>query len=192
MPYSYTTFDATIRQHLVALNPKSILDMGAGAGKYGKLLRDVLPECRIDAVEGSPEVVEQFSLKTIYNTVHTMSIEKYLDECSSNSYDVVILGDVLEHFYRSRAMDYLDFLAYRSGFVACVWPTNMRQDDFAKDGFETHRSNFKLKDLADKFEVVHYEKKFVGWNVDYVHPTQEMHFCVLKGVPSSTNANYPC
>jgi len=190
MPYSIPIFDDTILKQLVALNPKSILDIGAGAGKYGKLLRSALPDCKIDAVEPTPKYINDFGLKSIYNNIYEMNIEQYLDQNPKQRYEVVIIGDMLEHLYRSKVVDYLDFLLYKSHFVLCIWPTNFPQDDYNGNGYECHRSNFKLKDLSDKFEVEFYAKKFLGWNHDYVHHPSSMHYCVLKGLPTAESINF--
>ena len=120
-----------------------------------------------------------------------MNIEEYLDKHPRGGYDVVIIGDILEHLYRSRVTDYLDFLLYNTNWVLCIWPTNLRQHDIGGNIYECHRSNFKLKDLCDKFEVVHYEKRFEFWSIDYVHPVVDMHYCVLKGIPNRIDTHFP-
>jgi hypothetical protein len=190
MPHSSGEFDDLIVKQLVALNPKSILDIGAGAGKYGKLLKTALPNCVIDAVEPTQKYIDEYGLSSIYSTIYTMNIEEYLENNPKHTYEVVIIGDMLEHLYRSRVIDYLDFLLYKSNWIVCVWPTNYRQDDYEGNGYECHRSNFKLNDFSDKFEVEFYAKKFLGWNVDYVHPCQSINYCVLKGLKSPFYSNF--
>jgi hypothetical protein len=190
MPYSAPTFDETILKQLIALNPLSILDIGAGAGKYGKLLRSALPGCKIDAVEPTKAYIDQFELNSIYNTIYEMNIEEYLDKYPKHKYEVVIIGDMLEHLYRSKVIDYIDFLLYKTNWILCIWPTNLPQDDWEGNGYECHRSNFKLKDLSDKFEVEFYTKKFYDWNIDYIHHPASINYCVLKGLPTSENKNF--
>jgi len=192
MPISLPVFDDVIVKQLIALNPKSILDMGAGNGKYSKLLRSVLPECKIDAVEATKEYIDQYGLNSMYDTVYNMTIEEYLEKNTGQSYDVVIFGDVLEHMYFSKVTDYLDFLLYRTRWILCVWPTNLRQDEWCGNGYECHRSNFKLKDLSDKFEVGFYTKRFVGWACAYTHQPVHMHYCVLKGLPTPFDTEFSC
>ena len=191
MPYSAETFDNMIREQLIKKNPSSILDIGAGAGKYGKLLRSALPNCKIDAVEPTKSYIDQFNLNSIYNNVYNLSIEEYLDKHPRNKYDVVIIGDMLEHLYRSRVVDYIDFLCYRTGWIMCIWPTNLPQDDWEGNGFECHRSNFKLKDLADHFNVEFYGKKFLRYFDDDVSRVeQEINYCVIKGVGQYKHDNF--
>jgi hypothetical protein len=190
MPHSSGEFDDLIVKQLVALNPKSILDIGAGAGKYGKLLKTALPNCVIDAVEPTQKYIDEYGLSSIYSTIYTMNIEEYLENNPKHTYEVVIIGDMLEHLYRSRVIDYLDFLLYKSNWIVCVWPTNYRQDDIENNGYECHRSNFKLNDLSEKFDVEFYVKKFHYWNVDFVHQPSYINYCVLKGQPSAVCAKF--
>ena len=190
MPYSSPLFDETILNQLIKLNPSSILDIGPGAGKYGKLLRNALPKCKIDAVEPTKKYINQFGLNSIYNTIYEMNIEEYLDKHPKHRYEVVIMGDILEHLYRSKVIDYIDFLLYKSNWILCVWPTNLPQDDYEGNGYECHRSNFKLKDLSDKFEVEFYAKKFYDWVIDNIHHPASINYCILKGLPTSVNINF--
>jgi len=119
-----------------------------------------------------------------------MNIEEYLDKYPKHKYEVVIIGDMLEHLYRSKVIDYIDFLLYRTNWILCIWPTNLPQDDWEGNGYECHRSNFKLKDLSDKFEVEFYTKKFYDWNIDFIHHPASINYCVLKGLPTSENKNF--
>ena len=191
MPYSIPIFDNMIREQLIKKNPRSILDIGAGAGKYGKLLREALPNCKIDAVEATESYIDRFDLKSIYNNVYNLTIEEYLDKHPKNQYDIVSIGDMLEHLYRSRVVDYLDFLTYRTGWIMCIWPTNLPQDDWEGNGFECHRSNFKLKDLADHFNVEFFGKKFLSYfSGDHTRTEQEMNYCVIKGIAPYKQDNF--
>jgi len=83
-----------------------ILDVGAGHGKYGKLLREYYET--IDAIELWDEHIEK--LKVIYNKIYKVNAMefKFMNNVSTseastgqnstdNHYDLVILGDMLEH-----------------------------------------------------------------------------------------------
>jgi len=93
VPFSYDTFDnvivAWVWQNVKPLSP--ILDVGAGAGKYGKLLRAT--HTRIDALEIYEPNIKQFRLGTIYRRVVQGDIRSY----DATGYALVIMGDVLEH-----------------------------------------------------------------------------------------------
>jgi hypothetical protein len=92
MPFSYWYFKPEIKKHFQEkMSPVSkILDVGPGAGTYGKLLA---PEFKLDAVEIFEPYIKEYNLKSIYNTVHIGDIRTF----DVNPYDYIILGDVLEH-----------------------------------------------------------------------------------------------
>lgn len=58
MPWSATCFDALVEQTIARLRPASMLDIGAGAGKYGSMTRRASPETWTVAVEAQAEYVE--------------------------------------------------------------------------------------------------------------------------------------
>jgi trans-aconitate methyltransferase len=93
MPYSSGQGKMWLLTRIRDLQPRSILDIGAGSGTYWDLLGSYLPACRFTAVEVHEPYVAQFRLREKYNEViigDARSVE--LPEA-----DVVILGDVLEH-----------------------------------------------------------------------------------------------
>lgn len=70
-----------------------ILDVGPGSGTYAHLL---VPQgfANIDAVEIHEPYIERFHLRDIYKTVYVGDICTF---SFPRRYDLVILGDVLEH-----------------------------------------------------------------------------------------------
>jgi len=162
MPFSSPTFDKLFTEHLSSIQPKSVLDVGAGAGKYGRIIKEVLPNCRIEAIEPTQEYVEKYWLPEIYQAVYRSSVEMFCRDNASARHDIVIFGDVLEHFFRSQAIDYLDYFLYRSEWVFAIWPNMMPQDDWEGNKYEIHKSNFTLADLSSRFDIHAYRKVF-GW-----------------------------
>lgn len=181
MPFSSCTFDNILTDHVCRLAPKTILDIGAGAGKHAQIIKQVY-NCQIDAVEPTKEYIKEYDLESLYTNVYNNDINGYIKNHSQNRYDLVIFGDVLEHLYKSEVIDYLDYFLYRSKWIIIIWPTNLLQDDeYNNNYYEIHKSNFYLKDL-DQFDIVYYLKNF-GWysfnNSEY--PTCDFHYVVLKG-----------
>lgn len=162
MPFSSTTFDTIFRGNALSIKPTSMLDVGAGAGKYGKIIKELFPKCALQAIEPTEGYVEEYKLRDTYDRVHRKTIHDYCNENAHERHDLVVFGDVLEHFYRSQAIDLLDYFLYRAGWVIAIWPSNMPQDAWHGNAFEIHKSNFSLNDLASKFDVQYYTKAF-GW-----------------------------
>jgi hypothetical protein len=162
MPFSSSTFDEVLTEHLVKINPNSVLDVGAGAGKHGKMVRELCPQARIGGVEPTKVYIDEYKLKEVYDELYEMDLMSYCDKQASERHDVVIFGDVLEHFFRSQAIDYLDYFLYRAQWVIAIWPSQMPQDAWEGNGYEIHKNNFSLLDLASRFDVQYYKKVF-GW-----------------------------
>jgi SAM-dependent methyltransferase len=197
MPYSSNTFDDVLIDQVLRLKPDSILDIGAGAGKNAKLIKKYFQNSKIDAIEPTIEYTEKFNLNEIYDNVFNMDLKTFILEKSKLKYDLIIIGDVLEHFFKSEALDYLDYLTYRSKWIICIWPTGLLQNDAENNLYEIHKNNLKLNDLTSNFEIVYYVKNF-GWF--YPEPEEntnlicDFHYCVIKGLLAKRNKyvyNFP-
>ena len=181
MPFSVNTFDDILADQIKRLNPKTILDVGAGAGKNGRLLRQAWYSGTLDAIEPTEKYITEFNLNNTYNKVYSQSIQEYTQSNPTNRYDVAIFGDVLEHLFRSAVIDYLDYFLYRTRWVIVVWPTHLPQDDYENNHYEVHRSNFSLKDLADKFDVQYFVTTHGFDNPEPASICGKFNYCVIKG-----------
>ena len=93
---------------VMGLQPRSILDVGAGTGKYGLLFREYLDlnhgrldrndwQIKIDAVE-----IDESYLTEVHGFVYNdVIISDWLDY-TPTFYDVIFMGDVLEHWPDSK------------------------------------------------------------------------------------------
>jgi len=78
-----------------------MLDVGAGAGIYGRPFAEHFPSCLLFAVEIRRPYIRQFRLDKIYDRV----IHDDVRTICWPEVDVVILGDVLEHMAEEEAVD---------------------------------------------------------------------------------------
>ena len=182
MPHSATTFDSILQDHVRNIKPTSILDVGAGAGKNGKLIRNLGYTGNLECIEPTSSYITDFNLKSVYDTVHHTDLKTFIDTQYKFQYDLVIFGDVLEHLFRSTVIDYLDYFLYKSKWIIIIWPTNMPQNDVGNNKYEIHKSNFKINDLTEKFDVQFYLKNFLSYicnNSSF--NAQCIHYTVLKG-----------
>lgn len=103
------------------LRPKNILDIGAGFGKYGMLIKEALlsiqaeetgniypqPDFRLVACENSPYFINQKLLSVIYDEVcEKNALDLKTEELSQ--FDLILLIDVVEHWTKQQ---YLDFIS---------------------------------------------------------------------------------
>jgi hypothetical protein len=111
----------------------TILDVGAGWGKY----RDLLPEYRcMDACEIWKPYIEGEDLHSRYRHVFDVDIVDLvaLDTWHPGRYDLVIMGDVLEHLTRPRAQ----FVVSRLGAALVVVPFLYPQNEVDGNPHEVH------------------------------------------------------
>lgn len=111
----------------------TILDVGAGWGKYGQLLR----EYSLDACEIWEPYVYDNNLWSLYETVYVQDI------CDLNFewYDVVIFGDVLEHIERSRAVALLTDIYSKAGEIYVGLPFEYPQGEVDGNPYEEHKQD---------------------------------------------------
>jgi SAM-dependent methyltransferase len=96
MPYSTGYFKQETKNYILNSYDKNIriLDVGAGCGTYSDLLKPLGYE-NIDCVEVFEDYIHKFNLNNKYNNVYLGDITKL--DIDFSKYDLIILGDVLEH-----------------------------------------------------------------------------------------------
>lgn len=93
MPYSSNEGKAWMTKRLVALAPRTVLDIGAGSGTYAQIVRRHFPACYIVGVEVHEPYIDRFHLRDLYNELIIGDVR----DIELPRVDVAILGDVLEH-----------------------------------------------------------------------------------------------
>ena len=109
MPISSTEGKAWTLDKVRGLAPDSLLDVGAGAGTYARLLAADRP-ARLVALEVFTPYVERYGLHELYDEV-LIGDARTTDLPEA---DVVVLGDVAEHMSVEEAQD----LWQRAGVAA--------------------------------------------------------------------------
>lgn len=145
MPHSYDFFNEDVVDFVNKLKPKKVLDVGPGAGKYGVILRS--PERTIDAIEIHAPYVGLFRLAHLYSQVFIGDVRKF--EFKKKQYDLVILGDVLEHLTVGEAQTLLHTLRKNHIPVLVTIPYLYPHPAVFGNPYEEH----KQADLTD--EVFH-------------------------------------
>lgn len=115
-----------------------ILDVGAGQGKYGIMLGDY---AHVDACEiWEPYVVEN-DLRAIYRRVIVRDFVDVADESSTSGvseYDLVVMGDVLEHINRPAAQRAIERVTTGGADVIVVVPYEYPQDEEDGNVYQRH------------------------------------------------------
>jgi SAM-dependent methyltransferase len=152
VPVSAMVFDQHIAQLLLRMKPATILDIGPGAGKYGRIIAMLrergLEVETLSAVEIDQSYIDQFELAKVYDDVRLGDAADLPDTGPDAQWDLVILGDVLEHFRKSRGSDLLEYLYYRTKYIIVVVPIDYIQGAWEGHHAEAHISTWYAADFA--------------------------------------------
>lgn len=161
MPYSDATFDAEAEQFLRDHPAQRYLDIGAGAGKYGQMIRRVAPASHIEAIESEGSYITRFNLKTIYDQIYRAKAESFFDRRPGYTTDIAIIGDTIEHLKKSDGIDLVNQLVYRTRWILVIFPTKVIQYDWEGHASEAHRSVWIPKDF-EAFEFRHKRRGYMN------------------------------
>lgn len=150
------------------IKPRRVLDIGIGSlGRWALLAREfsdvwggrVLPaewECTVDGIEAYAPQVNEIH-RQLYDHVFLGDAYDLIDRL--DHYDLVILGDVIEHFSHHRARRMLVKAVTRAAYVLVVTPLgeleDWPQDERYGNEWERHHTIFTER------EILHAP----GWNV---------------------------
>lgn len=174
MPYSSSAFDYWVTSMVGLLQPATVLDIGPGAGKYGKIVRQVADKncfsSHTTAIEIDESYVDDFKLNDIYDHVVVGDALDLIAQPQCR-FELVMIGDCIEHLRKSAGIDLLNFLIYRSGYICVIYPDRFIQDDWEGHAAEAHISTWSMADFAD-WDVLH-------------HSWDGMHMFLIKGYQPS-------
>lgn len=143
------------------INPASILDIGVGNGTYGFLLRQYLDitfgrlkkEQWIVTIDGI-EIFEEYRNPVwayFYNKILIGDAYELKDNILK--YDVVLLGDVIEHFSKDEGLRLIHTLAEKSRYIVISTPKKYYpQGEVFGNVNETHLSEWGISDFS-QFKV---------------------------------------
>src|SRR4030042_3756549 len=158
---------------LMKIAPQRVLDVGVGFGRwgmiirefcdvwYGRILRDQW-SVYIEGIEGYEKNISDYH-NAFYNVVKIGDATKIIPSLQ-NDWDVVIFGDVLEHFERQAAEKLLNWCLAHSKYVLVNIPlgSDWQQGEMYENPFEIHKSEW----IEDDFEKYYLRRK--GLFADYI------------------------
>jgi len=146
------------------INPRKILDAGSGFGRWGMLSREFLEvwdgkihsqdwNLQIDSVEVYNRNIEDY-YKYFYTNTYNTDIYDFVNS-TDEFYDLIIIGDMLEHLDKDRAYDVLSKCIDISRFVILNIPLGKywEQEALYGNDYERHLSYWNLSDFR-KFRII--------------------------------------
>ncbi|MBN1329078.1 MAG: class I SAM-dependent methyltransferase [Candidatus Heimdallarchaeota archaeon] len=157
MPSSHWNQIDTVIEIFFKLNPKSVIDIGCGFGKWGFLLREYLEVWQdryhkedwtktIDAVEPNSSYIttcHHFYYDTIFEeTAQTF----FTNPENDKSYDLALFIDCIEHVSVSDGVLILTKALQQCKAILIVTPKKWYPQN-TLDDYQTHRSHWKRKNF---------------------------------------------
>ncbi|NQU78888.1 methyltransferase domain-containing protein [Candidatus Woesearchaeota archaeon] len=137
----------------------NVLDIGCGFGKWGFLIRDTFDimigqtfsksewKINITGVEPFEKCIGEIQKET-YNKIIRKNIFEVIDELGK--FDLIIMGDVIEHFEKDKAYELIDRLFNHSDNILLSTPLGfIEQGAWAGNEQEIHKSGWVLDDFKD-------------------------------------------
>jgi hypothetical protein len=150
--------------YVVRLRPKTVLDVGPGYGKWGLLIREALdfmdgrhePEDFTVTIDG----LEAFEYKSplhdwVYSSIRQGDVTVVADELPP--YDLVMMGDVIEHITKEEGLRVLRSLLAKSRNVIISTPSFFFNQEVLDNPFEQHKSLWDRSDFREwpyDFQIV--------------------------------------
>ena len=164
MPSSQHQQITKIIDYVLTINPKSVLEIGIGFGKYGLLCREYLEFWkgdvdwqlpvkenwvrRIDGVEAFDSYINQHQ-KYIYNNIYNGDALEVFNSIE-HQYDLILMIDVLEHFTYENGMKLLKKCLANSQNILVSVPKDIGlQSDVNDNKYEIHRFQFLKKHFKE-------------------------------------------
>ena len=142
MPGSVAEGKDMVKDFFITHDLHTVLDIGPGEGTYFFALQDA-GVTQLDGVEAWAPYVNQFDLRTKYNNVYISDIY-YFDWAKAGYYDMVILGDVVEHLVEAQGREVIGKAAEHGKYVVISLPIYGYPQGWGYDGnwFEAHLEDY--------------------------------------------------
>ena len=166
MPSSTWVHTSTVQDLIWKYQPKSILDIGPGFGRWGFLCRELLDVFRgrvirsdwtvlIDCVEVFPQYITPIH-DYVYDKIYHGCGLQFLEKCNEK-YDLIVAGDVLEHFTKENGKKLIDevYVHISKAAIFCVpLGDRYKQGKACGNEYEEHKAVWELEDFTSDFRFV--------------------------------------
>ena len=155
MPSSHWYQINEIMELIIYTQPKSILDIGVGFGKYGFLSREYLElfdgreklwdwKIVIDGIEIFKDYITQLH-KLVYNQIDIGNVTDILPALDKN-YDLILLIDVIEHLNFEEGEKLIEMCQQHSKNIIISTPKYfLQQPEMFGNPYEAHKAFYKKK-----------------------------------------------
>lgn len=140
-----------------------IVDIGAGSGTYSKMFRKsrLFTDATMIAIEAWEPYIQEYSLNDRYHTVINSDVRK-VDFAKIAPFDLVIMGDVLEHITKEEAIELVNTISKLTRYAIISIPIiHYPQGEYEGNPYEVHvKDDWSHQEVLDSFS--NFEKVFEG------------------------------
>ena len=140
-----------------------IVDIGAGSGTYARMFRKLglFKSATLIGIEAWEPYIQEYKLKERYHEIINSDVRK-VDFASISPFDLVIMGDVLEHITKEEAIDLVNTLSNFTRYAIISIPiVHYPQDAFEGNPYEVHvKDDWSHEEVLESFS--NFEKTFKG------------------------------
>jgi len=118
----------------IPIESKRILDVGAGYGIFGYILKQTR-KAEVDAIE-------PFHYDLLhYNEVHRKTWQEWIKNWDLNKYDVIISTEMIDHLSLQEAEEFLEEAKLVANLVIIATPFSFtRQENYDNNKYQIHKS----------------------------------------------------
>lgn len=146
MPYSYDDDKQTAKQWIEAIAPKTVVDVGPGAGTYSDLAR--ANGQHWTAIEAWAVYIEQFKLRDKYDHI-IVADANYVDPKYFKA-DLVIIGDCIEHMLADEAIELIAKIKkHAKNLIISIPLGHFHQDAYQGNYFEEHKATWEHEQMME-------------------------------------------
>lgn len=139
-------------EKIVEINPKTVMDVGAGRGAYATILYPYIPNTIFDAIEVWTPYIDQFGLDKKYRNIYNVDARVH----DNYNYDLVIFGDVLEHMPKNDAISLWERVSKQAEFALISIPiVHMPQGELDGNPYEIHEEeDWSVESVLSEFKNI--------------------------------------
>lgn len=176
MPSSHPQLLHSVIGAMTKANPRTILDVGCGNGKFGFLAREYLGLWKtengsthrfesIDAIEVWEPYIGDLQ-RLIYDRIVIGNICDICDDI--DSYEMILMIEVLEHLEKDDGVRVIEALKKKSDYLVVTTPMKV-ENQGAEHGneFEIHRSQWTKEDFKELHCTEYFFSEEVNHHVVY-------------------------